>query len=101
MPNASGIPDGLYRLVKWREDGNPVFPSTDTVVEVRGGRIINLSTGRSWPLAAMGVERSLFGPLNGPYDGRKLKALQRLELDQDQPLAEFGKLCTTILPLPG
>lgn len=74
------IPDGLYRLVKWQEDGNPVFPSNDTVVEVRGDRVINLSTGRSWPLAALGEERSLFGPLRGPYDSRRLKNLQRLDL---------------------
>lgn len=83
MINKSGVPDGLYRLVKWREDGNPVFPSSDTVVEVRGGRVINLSTGRSWPLSAVGIERSLFGPLKGPYDGRRLKHLQRIDLSRD------------------
>lgn len=74
------VPDGFYRLVKWREDGIPAFPSTDTVVEVRDGDIINLSTGRSWPLAAMGMERSLFGPLAGPYDSTRLRHLKRIDL---------------------
>ncbi len=82
MIDKSDVPDGLYRLVKWREDGNPAFPSTDTVVEVRDGRVINLSTGRSWPLSAIGMERSLYGPLKGPYDGRRLKDLRRIDLDR-------------------
>lgn len=82
MINKADVPDGLYRLVKWREDGNPVFPCSDTVVEVRAGRLINLSTGRSWPLSAVGIERSLYGPLKGPYDGRRLKDLRRIDLDR-------------------
>lgn len=99
MSYKSRIPDGLYRLVKWQEDGNPVFPSTDTVVEVRGGRVINLSTGRSWPLHSMGDERSLYGPLNGPYDGRQLRVLRRIDLDR--PASQVRKFSEDTLPQPG
>lgn len=98
LPYTPRIPDGLYRLVKWHEDGNPVFPSADTVVEVRGGRLINLSTGRSWPLGSMGMERSLYGPLNGPYDSRSLKVLPRIDLVRGE---RFGQFSDTFIPLPG
>lgn len=64
MKSRLWVPDGFYRLVKWRE----------------GGDVINLSTGRSWPLAGMGIERSLFGPLTGPYDGTRLRHLKRIDL---------------------
>ena len=74
------IPDGLYRLVKWREDGNPIFPGADMVVEIRNGEIINLSTGRCCLLATVGIERSLFGPLAGPYDSTRLRHLARIDL---------------------
>ena len=74
------VPEGFYRLVKWQEDGNPVFPSTDTVVQVRDGDIINLSTGRRWPIGSMGIERSLFGPLATPYDCTRLRHLRRIDL---------------------
>lgn len=74
------MPDGLYRLVKWQEDGNPVFPSNDTVVEVRGGTVRNCSTRRSWPLDALGSERSLFGPIRSPYDTTHLRNLKRIDL---------------------
>lgn len=80
MKSQLWVPDGLYRLIKWREDGNPVFPSSDTVVEVKDGEIFNLSTGRSWPLTGLGVERSLFGPLSGPYDSTRLRKLRRIDL---------------------
>jgi len=80
MTSQLWVPDGLYRLLKWREDGNPVFPSSDTVVEVKDGDVINLSTGRSWPLASLGVERSLFGPLSSPYDSTRLRYLKRIDL---------------------
>ena len=98
MPHAPLVPDGLYRLVKWQEDGNPVFPSADTVVEVRGSRVINLSTGRSWPLSAMGMERSLYGPLKGPYDSSSLKMLPRIDLVRRERFSEFPD---TTIPLPG
>ncbi|HEX6930406.1 MAG TPA: hypothetical protein VF267_14210 [Gammaproteobacteria bacterium] len=98
MSDTQRIPNGLYRLVKWREDGNPVFPSADTVVEVHAGILINLSTGRSWPLSAMGEERSLYGPLNGPYDGRRLKVLRRIDLARPLPHGEFSG---AILPQAG
>ena len=74
------VPDGLYRLIKWEEDGNPVFPSADTVVEVRSGAVINCSTGRSWPLDALGQERSLFGPIRSPWDCTHLRRLKRFDL---------------------
>jgi len=80
MRTRSWIPDGLYRLVKWREDGNPLFPSTDTVVELRNGEVINLSTGRRCALTSVGIERSLFGPLTGPYDSTRLRYLRRIDL---------------------
>ncbi|HEX7030006.1 MAG TPA: hypothetical protein VF254_05380 [Gammaproteobacteria bacterium] len=99
MAQHPDIPDGFYRLVKWREDGNPVFPSADTVVEVRAGRVINLSTGRSWPLVAMGMERSLYGPLNGPYDGRGLKALHRIDLSRST--SHFRENLDIVLPQAG
>lgn len=81
MNEASSIADGLYRLVKHEEDQNPVFPSNETVVEVRDGLVINLSTGREWPLDAIGKERSLYGPLTGPYDLSPLEALPRIFLN--------------------
>lgn len=80
MVHDQKVPDGLYRLVKWQEDGNPVFPSNDSVVEVRNGYVTNLLTGRRCPLAAIGVERSLFGPLTGPYDITCLRYLRRIDL---------------------
>ena len=80
MASQLWVPDGLYRLVKWQEDGIPAFPANDTVVEVKDGDVINLSTGRSWPLAAMGTERSLFGPLATPYDCTRLRHLKRIDL---------------------
>lgn len=80
MVHCPVVADGLYRLVKWREDGIPVFPSSDTVVEVRAGKLVNLSTGRSWPLAGIGDARSLFGPLTSPYDCTQLKHLPRIDL---------------------
>lgn len=74
------IPNGLYRLIKWEEDGNPVFPSPDTVVEVRDGVVINCSTLRSWPLARLGAERSLYGPIRNPYDCTQIRCLKRIDL---------------------
>lgn len=82
MVNEANVPDGLYRLVKWQEDGNPVFPSKDTVVEVHAGYVVNLLTGRRCPLKAIGVERSLFGPLTDPYDNRRLRYLARFDLSK-------------------
>lgn len=74
------ISNGLYRLVKWEEDGNPVFPSPDTVVEVRDGIVINCSTLRTWPLARLGRERSLYGPIRNAYDCTQIRRLRRIDL---------------------
>lgn len=74
------IPDGWYRLVKWQEDGNPVFPSRETVVEVRSGYIINALTGRRCDVPSLGGGRSLYGPLAGPYDLTGLRKLRRIDL---------------------
>lgn len=79
MAVRSWVPDGLYRLVKWQEDGNPVFPGSDMVVEIRGGEVINLLTGRRCPLRTV-ARRSLFGPLTGPYDGTRLRHLRRIDV---------------------
>lgn len=79
LPPNVQLADGLYRLVKWREDGNPAFPSNDTVVEIRAGTIVNLSTGRCWSLDCIGAARSLFGPIRNPYDVTKLKRLPRVD----------------------
>lgn len=76
-----GLADGMYRLVKHEEDHNPVFPSQETVVEIRDGIVINLSTGREWPLEALGSERSLYGPISSPYDLSPLETLPRILLD--------------------
>lgn len=81
MNEASRIADGLYRLVKHEEDQNPVFPSNETVVEIRDGLVINLSTGREWPLEALGNARSLYGPLSSAYDLAPLETLPRIFLE--------------------
>lgn len=81
MNEASRVADGLYRLVKHEEDHNPVFPSQETVVEIRGGVVINLSTGREWPLDTIGSERSLYGPLSSPYDLAPIETLPRIFLE--------------------
>lgn len=91
MNEASRIADGLYRLVKHEEDHNPAFPSNETIVEIRDGLVINLSTGREWPLEAIGKERSLYGPLNGPYDLSPLDTLPRIFLDGPPVIARAGK----------
>lgn len=62
------VTNGFYRLVKLEEDQNPVFPSHETVVEVRDDDVINLSTRRSCKLRALRPTRALFGPLETPYD---------------------------------
>lgn len=80
MGYESGISDGLYRLVKLREDNNPAFPCTETIVEVRGNLVINLSTQREWALDALGAERALYGPLTNPFDGTPLERLARIDL---------------------
>lgn len=79
-PMRLNISNGLYRLVKWEEDGNPVFPSPDTVVEVRDGIVINCSTLRTWPLARLGSERSLYGPIRNAYDYTQIRRLRRIDL---------------------
>lgn len=81
MAARAWVPDGLYRMIKWQEDGNPLFPTREAIVEVRNGVVINLSTGRHCALSLIGVERSLFGPLNGPYDPSQLAKLNRIDLD--------------------
>lgn len=91
------ITEGLYRLVKQGEDNNPVFPSKDTVVELRAGKVINLSTGRSWPLHGLGSERVLYGPLSSPYDNTRLHRLPRIELFK-RPLHELAPSKTLFAP---
>lgn len=80
MNEATRIANGLYRLVKREEDHNPVFPSEETVVEIRDGIVINLSTGRHWPLESLGRGRTLYGPINDPYDLAPLERLPRIDL---------------------
>lgn len=84
MVSDTNIPNGLYRLIKWEEDENPVFPSPDTVVEVRDGYVINCSTRRRWPLASIGSERSFYGPIRTPYDGTSLRKLKRIDMGAPQ-----------------
>ena len=84
MNEASRVADGLYRLVKHEEDHNPVFPSSETVVEVRGALVINFLTGREWPLVGIGKERSLYGPISDPYDLCPLEKLPRIFLDSSE-----------------
>jgi len=88
----TGISNGLYRLIKWEEDGNPVFPSPDTVVEVRDGIVINCSTLRGWPLDGLGGERSLYGPIRNPYDCTQIRRLRRIDLvhRRDETLQILG-----------
>ncbi|MBW3567958.1 MAG: hypothetical protein KY410_08400 [Proteobacteria bacterium] len=80
MNEATRIANGLYRLIKREEDHNPVFPSDETVVEIRDGIVINLSTGRHWPLESLGSERTLYGPIKNPYDLAPLERLPRIDL---------------------
>ena len=84
MAARAWVPDGLYRMIKWEEDGNPLFPDREVVVEVRNGNIINVTTGRGCALSLIGVERSLFGPLSGPYDSRRLAKLNRIDLNNGE-----------------
>lgn len=74
------VADGLFRLMKWNEDHNPVFPSRETVVEVKGEYVINVSTGRRCRLDALNGERSLFGPLANAYDLSPIEALPEIKL---------------------
>lgn len=75
------VPDGLYRMIKWQEDGNPLFPGREAIVEVRNGTVVNVSTGRQCALSLIGIGRSLFGPLDNPYDPRRLAKLNRIDLN--------------------
>lgn len=85
MRHTTGIADGLYHLVKWGEDHNPVFPSRETVVEVKGEHVINVSTKRRCTLDALGAERSLFGPLANAYDLSPIEALPEIKLGPAHP----------------
>lgn len=69
------VADGLYRLIKLEEDHNPVFPSRETVVEVREGEIINLSSRHGCALSALGGSRALYGPISTPYDLTPVESL--------------------------
>lgn len=75
MEQATQVADGYYRLIKLEEDHNPVFPSDETIVEIRDHIAINLLSQREWPLDALGKERLLYGPLSNPYDTTPLDQL--------------------------
>lgn len=84
MTARAWVQDGLYRMIKWQEDGNPFFPGREAIVEVRNGYVINVTTGRQCALASIGIGRSLFGPLNSPYDPRHLAKLTRIDLSDGE-----------------